>query len=1072
MRRPTVPDSPSIASSCAVALFNWLRDKVEKVEPYSSRSDGRRGPRLIAEQGAPGRGGRLKIQPSYSLGTLEADFAFVDECSGFIGLFKAYNTMSWGEGLLADLHLAAIVHQEQVLECLAKDEDPRDSHWPERPWTVYLFALVPSEDDPDKDGRQLQDVWQDIRKGRLIEEVGLSLLFCSEHTLEDVKTEARSPEVRRFLAPLLIHVRDWGSQNEDKLEGWRQKLLEELAVVGGGTAYSPDVSKWVKEKITERVKPLLRMGSASARIRLRSLKNIGLRRVAGSESLPLPFEDLTLLYGHNGSGKSTLLEAVELALTGRLERFERFAAMKPNDVGDLESLYSKALESKAVKSQVSGDCTFRGELEVVGQDLQTHTEESSRGVITLPVQYRLLNTSEQDVGNRSKPVVPAMTSFYLRQGEVRRFVEMSADERYSWMVELLGVPADKIGQALNGLHKEVRLSVDERWRRITGRGMAASAKNSVGIFATEAKQLLTIFTGWTGQLEDLETELRLTSKSQPWMTEDLMERLWNVVERGKKLLDDAKNAVSEVESSLRSSQRGVHAEDVTPAITACRIRSIMEQCQTLFEYIGATMKELKEPYERVEDAIRAAQQQIDQWKSMDRPSDHSIAPEDLEELKRQLSAIRTARQGVDTVLGLISSFESLVNLSVSLERQLSGFSAQDLFRLHWAGQPMDWQDRLEEMHKDVEKARPSVVALASLRGHGEMHKGYFEGVRNELKDIESRLLGRIRSVRSLSGVKCMVYDGDADWKEHLEAILNFARQVGIDVTRDSVDSPEGLMPIIDLLKARLELVDKLDKVRLKLVSLSDDERVHALLGELDNWNVLADDWNSCGLGPLLSLLDQVARQKDSTNEAVCKAVEELLETEVGDLWQELIWTFTAYSWNQPCPRFKFQSDRSHSRTHVDTEYGPAALVFNMAEQSIVGLAWFFTSYLLAGRQQSSAIILDDPFQSLDDVNLSAFVRIFDDVLRVLGAQQVIIALHQPSIYEYLRMEFAGGTVSGRSSAGSEAQDVGRDSYSAVALWEVEADELTRSKVDVEVLKHRSPAPRFSNLVGERDCIAV
>lgn len=1061
MGRSTVPDSPSIASGCATVLFDWLSDQIEDLESQSSRSDGNRGPRLIPEEAAPGRGGRLKIKPSYSLGVLEVDFAFVDECNGFVGLFKAYNTPSWGEALLADLHLAAIVRQEQLLKSLAKDESPRHSHRPERAWTVYLFALVPSEGGPDEAEEQLREVWQDIREGRLIEEIGLSLLRCCDDVLNDLKAGPRSLEVQRFLAPLLLRVREWEAHSENRLDDWRRMLLEKLGTVGGELGYSTRVSEWVRGRIVARVEPLLRLGTVNARLTLGSLKNVRLRRFAHKKCTSLDFKELTLVYGHNGSGKSTLLEAVELALTGRLDRFERFADMNYNGKAGLPDLYLRVLGSEQETPKGSQVDESWGELEVMREDPVAHTKGGYGKTSSLPVRYLSRSASELFPDDAADCPITSMNSFYLRQGEIRRFVEMSPDERYSWMVELLGVPAESIGRALDDLHKEVRSSADDRWRKITGKRIPANAKALAKSFTEEVGKLLDHVAKLVGPLEELSCEPKHFSMGQPGVNADLIGgfRSLGKLPGGS---PEVNKTVQEIRSILnRSLWSSTEGEDTRTA--AALLRRLMEQCQTLVDLIEATYAKWKESCDRVEGAMRVAQKQIDQYERMDQETDYRATLGDLEELRGRLSSVRNAQKGIDTALGLINSLEKAVKFSAGLERQLAAFSVEDLSRLNWAGQPSDWQVRILEMQDVLEAVRPHVAALASLHDLGETHRRYLEGARRQLEDAESDLLSRMRAIRSLSDAD--QGDGDADelWEEHLAAILDFADQIGMSVTRDSVDSPEVLKSIVKAFESLFESVEQLESAAQVLRDLGSDERIEALASELEKWNELGDDWESCGCGPLLSLLDQVARQRDLVHMTVRTAVQELLEAQVVDLWRELVWAFTAYSWYQPSPYLVVQHSRTNSITEVETDYGPAALVFNVAEQSIAGLAWFFTSYLLAGRWQSSAIILDDPFQNLDDVNLSAFVRIFDDVLRVLGAQQIVIALHQPSIYEYLRMEFAESTRSGRSSAGSKAKDGKADFRGAVALWKVEATGSDSSEVTCEVLQARRPARRFFDL---------
>lgn len=1052
--------SVSMTLQCAAALFELLDSRLSDLRKKLPPGSAEKTPYLIRGRYGSKSGGRLSVYPRHLLERLTVDFAFVDAGAGFVAFFKAYDTSSWGESLLSDLYHAALIHEEQVLDCLVQGTDAQSPGRLERPWTVYLFALIPAFADAAQTEKELQSVWREIHKGRLTEEVGLSLLHCYENsdgnTLNQIRNGAQATEIRRFLAPLLLNTREWASLHQDRIESWRKDLVEKLAAATGGNMRPDDVSAWAEERIRERVQPLLRASHPTSCLRLRSLKNIQMRRFACPEWLVLPFGELTLLYGCNGSGKTTLLEAAELALTGRLQRLDHLT-WKTGSPQDGRQLYQKALKNRLGPAQ--------GQLEVELFDVVPESQLSGTGrgakPVALPVQYQAGVDSPDRTRQPDRPFLTNVDSFYLRQGEIRRFVEMAPDQRYDWMVERLGIPAQSIEEALGALHKEIRAYIDERWRKVTAKRLSATSKDLTRNFAEEAEQVLSRLTRPEGMLRKLNSQVEQMTESLGMGGPAFVDSLRSLTQRGAKIMSQTRQTVNAVVSALKAADQGTAGS--SPTDLARGLSDSIHECLTLAQEVTPIRRELAEICASVNDAVQAGRVRVRYWETRIEPARLGMDVNRLREVEAELATVQEARQAVDAGLILATTFETVVSAAANLQQQVAILAK--LSSLDWRGRPPDWPNRVAQMQQDLDLVRPNVAALASLRGRDEFHKEYLSSVQSQLRQAEGQLLSEMRFLRNSIATGQSGQGDDPVWGEHFQTLVAFARRMGITTSAESMDSPEGLKSTIARFDALHSVLDTLELLEDCLTEQLTDDQLTALLDELTRWATIGDDWDLCGLGPLLALLDRIQRQKESVNEVVRNAVANLLEREAGPIWHELVWAFTAFSWYQPCPELEVQHARK-DLAHIETDYGPAAAVFNMAEQNILGLAWFLASYLLVGRMQSRAIILDDPFQQLDDANLSAFVRIFDEVVRVLGAGQVVIALHQPSIYEYLRLEFGGRVVSNQVRGQVDKADHEREVDKSMALWEVQATGTNSSTVRPVVLELRSPRLSFPFQLGE------
>jgi hypothetical protein len=132
-------------------------------------------------------------------------------------------------------------------------------------------------------------------------------------------------------------------------------------------------------------------------------------------------------------------------------------------------------------------------------------------------------------------------------------------------------------------------------------------------------------------------------------------------------------------------------------------------------------------------------------------------------------------------------------------------------------------------------------------------------------------------------------------------------------------------------------------------------------------------------------------------------VEEHLPRTVERLWIELVSYLTAAGWLFQGPRLKLEERNGQQsvsvRVMASADRMPLArYILNQSETHVLGLAWFFTRYLIHGQYRSASIVMDDPAQEMDQPTYRGFCRLVTKILRLhhLASRpwSFVVMLHQ------------------------------------------------------------------------------
>lgn len=154
---------------------------------------------------------------------------------------------------------------------------------------------------------------------------------------------------------------------------------------------------------------------------------------------------------------------------------------------------------------------------------------------------------------------------------------------------------------------------------------------------------------------------------------------------------------------------------------------------------------------------------------------------------------------------------------------------------------------------------------------------------------------------------------------------------------------------------------------------------------------------------LWELPTQWAKIRDVVDKECLNIIQQHLPKTLQAVWTELAMTLTPARWNlSDRPRLLAENKRGNEnlRIVVGTEKRQIGVrhIYNQAENHILGLAWFFTRYMSAGRFRHSLIALDDPAQEMDQTTFRCFTRLIQTLCRLHErfdkSLTLVLLLHQ------------------------------------------------------------------------------
>lgn len=681
-------------------------------------------------------------------------------------------------------------------------------------------------------------------------------------------------------------------------------------------------------------------------------------------------DDVVIFTGPNGRGKTSLLDAILWAFTGSVERLmNEDTGREDPPQSPLISLYSR--EGKARVELDLFDTSSETSITII-RSLQRQPHEDAEGTAAersrLQVrvqeasedsQCRVLENKEADswlvntlwseakyADDSSQALVRALTrSIYLQQDRVRQFVEMDqSHDRFRAISELVGAGR------IDNLRDELR----------SGR---SSRQRDLRTLETELKQL-------KKAIADLEQEYEDIGPTKG-KSLDQLKRDWSAwwdtarsfgVDRDPPALDasDAGTALDEAVKQLSNRRRGVsnRRDDIREFLAHLRDHEDPPDLPDLDE-LESELRYLQDTQSQLEQQLEDARKQA------------------AEHRKRQ-----TQERERD---------EELAALATIASRHIEG-------RCPVCQQEHSIEETRTHLH-ELQQAVSDPEAPAEKGGN----------------DVD-KLTEELATVRSTFAEKEKVYESARQQEDRHDRWLSRRneRLAGLDVldedeTPDSL-SNESIKGI--LVKHDSYLEDKVDAIHIHIEAgeelAVDMAGIERETRRMEIQQMLSEKSEECDFqAEKVTKLKTTIGEAASLISALQNASIDVISTKLNEVRPLLR---RIYSKVDPHPMFReiwLRSQYRHQKgrvnsfveapedPNIDGSVDPFDFM-SSSQVNVVALSIFLAMNLGLKTIPVDTIILDDPLQSLDDINLLGFVdllrRIRDD-----GSRQILISTHDPRL---------------------------------------------------------------------------
>lgn len=774
-------------------------------------------------------------------------------------------------------------------------------------------------------------------------------------------------------------------------------------------------------------------------MRLRSITISNFRSVLGSVTIPMD-ASIVLIHGPNGAGKTTILSAIEMAMTGSVD------ALALQDAGYIRHLVNMEAEEASIilsaesddeQGTRTGTVVVRGDGVSINKPVLNSDEsrtfkernylaqselsklfeiykgdqsglspliEFVNGLLGLGVLDALIDGLDVvDDFRNMKREIPGLKDFESFLEGLQAQTSQLARQMAAWRADLSrrmqdASPAGGAATALH-LHSESLEEQIVRFRAV----LAAGASEELGAAQSNLESALRAIRAGVQQLDSLGQDVDIVAargshvqadaERQSWwqLTGDPLEQL---ISNLRVLFSDLPSVSSVGPSvALRTARRLVAAE-------ASRCRSIIDGQVALTE-------------------------------GLRQHSQNEVAVEiRLEEISRQVDAIvLDADDLVQALTGVVPHIES--DVCPVCERNFAevsdiGLVAQVSQRLS------EYAQRAERLRALSVTRRAAVQELGNIRRDAVSMRDGLVGA-SEIDELGRRAATLDSSLIQLDSLAVAINEGEAILARAGEAdgILATAERratVATEIEKFleetarewSVALPH---PIESLQAFGLGLSEVLtDRLEQSRVHESAQASIRESLSEIDRLGELL----LSGQIESLQLSERLVRAQDgheriraiqSASNAVIAAanqtrvdiVDRVFNQTLNLTWQDL---FARLAPQEPFLPALGAPDSNGGiiSMHVETVYrnglraGPPGAMLSAGNLNTAALTLFLALHLSA-QGAIPLLILDDPVQSMDEMHIAQFAALLRSLSRDLG-RQVVIAVHERSLFEYLALELS------------------------------------------------------------------
>lgn len=748
------------------------------------------------------------------------------------------------------------------------------------------------------------------------------------------------------------------------------------------------------------------------------------RSISGRCVIPLD-GSITLLHGANGAGKTSLLSAIELAATGGVgfledQSTDTRSLLRNHDfpLGSVRlSLTDHRNAARVGSFDLNGD-------QVTGSAALTPVEQTyflERSFLPQTALGRLLE-SYTETGKQVDTALVRFVKSLVGLDDLDALIDglhASGDRRRSKkMIRAWSRGADELG------------TLGQRRSEITAELNTAKAQLEVAI--TRLRDLVD-----DPNLIDVDELLRASSErgrgSETSRAElSRLEELQAMVDAIASMRQQATALLSgrgDQLEMIRAEEAQTAFETWKSGIGDAALAKLNRIRETSLGLTAATMGQLEDAYkEAVERAAFADQQHTDSV-AADRERAEKIEALDrsIRDLDQEIATVEARAQAIDVsqdVRVLIEILELTIPIADSercpvCDEQFTGVGslsehfAAKLDRLSANSNQLIVAEReLTKLREERLAKVGQVVLLKSVpqRATGEPMD---ETVRN-LNGLSDSIAEGSRLRRNLQLMQMSIAEMTARAAERAivtDRVAEVAQGLGLSVRDLPVQEPE--VKLGREIAARIQLIRYAETQRHR--ERDARESIEDMQREVSGWERELGEIER-EISALQGQLSTAESRMTSSREVLqiaertrSKLINEVFDQSLNSLWAQLFSRFAPSE--RFTPRFVKQTESSRSvDVRLETELpggrisGSPGAMLSYGNTNSAALALFMALHLSAP-SELRWLIFDDPVQSMDDIHVANFAAIIRQ-LAFVHQRQVVIAIHQPELFEYLSLALA------------------------------------------------------------------
>lgn len=800
---------------------------------------------------------------------------------------------------------------------------------------------------------------------------------------------------------------------------------------------------------------------------LRSVTLSDFRSISGTVTVPLD-APVVLIHGPNGAGKTSLLSGIELAATGDIP------ALRRTDSNYLRHLVHRDAQSSRVSLSTSAEYADFG------------TGELSVERATLKGEPLFVGRLSQFYGERC----------YLAQASLGRLLELYQDASTNdrspltqFVEELLRL--DELEALTSGLHPALHLA---RTRRLVPEYEVLEARRSR--LSEERIKVGAELASVSAEAEALSSELERRISELPSLdrvvlagSDESAEKFDQEAEQSQVELTGLRRSIEDLRQRLAILPRGAEAENLSDLEEAARASEA--DLQAWLRESGAVLQrgldELRDQYPTLGLGVNstpggALREALEELMRHLRQSSLRLLSDDRS--RQRLGEFRASRESARARLALVDArIASLTANSDALSQILTDLIPHiDSEDCPVCGRDFEEVSSGRLVERVAKRAAKLSGEAESLRALAEARAAVLASSAQSDQDLEltdaqlmsasarSELITEIANLERIES-RLQALQGRARAGDEILRRNSEIRRDLEAVRRESHESASVRLSISDMYDKlykrplpasqsnALALDEMADAVRDQQASLtlrqalrSSARRVRSRLEELE---VRRD-----------RLRSEVSRLAEGENEARSafaefegrrEALRSLSRTAVrvrtevvrnvfngslNSIWRDL---FVRLAPSEPfVPAFHVPAgevDRVLARLETVHRQGglggtPGAML-SAGNLNTAALTLFLSLHLSVA-DELPVLVLDDPVQSMDDVHISQFAALLRTLSKEHG-RQVIIAVHDRTLFDYLALELSPGSPSDRLITIELSRRPGRPSMAEPTYVEWEQD---------------------------------